>query len=565
MATSVALAGPALSEQEDNYLSELLSYSLERLNQEPEILRTDVARINRQLQEVAVGEYRAFITASECIQSVHGEVEQISSHLHTLLDGLPALSSGCEEFSKGAEKITATRNLNRTMASCHSRLLELLEVPQLMDTCVRNGNYDEALDLEAFMGKLAVLHSELPVVQGLVKEVKGISQSMQLQLLNRLKSAIQLPECLRVIGYLRRMAVFSEQEMRHNFLKCREIWLMSEVEDIARNNHYEFLKHLTDCHRVNLFDIVMQYRAIFADDSSTVESSAQDGGLLYSWAMHRICAYLEEVELALPHITEGSALASVLDHCMYCGMSLGRVGLDFRGLLPNLFQKCIFLVTSRGMMQALETFQQLLEVHRWVTLPMLNYSQASKDKGGGDADASQEDTCAPPYSLMEQTPVAIFTNGILAALNELRHCAPAALRVQLTTCLHNIIKQAAATLLSYHATRTLNDKETTLFFGLVRVYTDVCAPYLATCFSRVYGPECSAAVDVNGAVAPLRELLIQRAAAAVDAKEPAVENGADAEEAKTSTTANGKGGHESGPPAEKPKVSETTPSTVEES
>ena len=40
-------------------------------------------------------------------------------------------------------------------------------------------------------------------------------------------------------------------------------------------------------------------------------------------------------------IKEGGGLASVLEHCMYCGMSLGRVGLDFRGLLPPIFEACI--------------------------------------------------------------------------------------------------------------------------------------------------------------------------------------------------------------------------------
>jgi hypothetical protein len=48
--------------------------------------------------------------------------------------------------------------------------------------------------------------------------------------------------------------------------------------------------------------------------------------------------YLETLRRQLPRITEGGSLASVLEHCMYCGMSLGRVGLDFRGLLVPIFE-----------------------------------------------------------------------------------------------------------------------------------------------------------------------------------------------------------------------------------
>jgi len=51
--------------------------------------------------------------------------------------------------------------------------------------------------------------------------------------------------------------------------------------------------------------------------------------------------YLETLASQLPNIREGGGLASVLEHCMYCGMSLGRVGLDFRALLPPIFEACI--------------------------------------------------------------------------------------------------------------------------------------------------------------------------------------------------------------------------------
>lgn len=36
---------------------------------------------------------------------------------------------------------------------------------------------------------------------------------------------------------------------------------------------YEFLKRLTDVYRLHLFDVVMQYRAIFSDDTGQVRGN----------------------------------------------------------------------------------------------------------------------------------------------------------------------------------------------------------------------------------------------------------------------------------------------------
>jgi hypothetical protein len=90
-------------------------------------------------------------------------VYNCSSHwvdcIFTQVAEIPKLTSGCNDFIDEAQQILEKKKLNRTLLANHGTLLDLLEIPQLMDTCVRNANYDEALDLEAFVSKLATMHS----------------------------------------------------------------------------------------------------------------------------------------------------------------------------------------------------------------------------------------------------------------------------------------------------------------------------------------------------------------------------------------------------------------------
>ncbi|CAI5996345.1 unnamed protein product [Closterium sp. NIES-65] len=558
-----------LEELQDAYLSELLSYSLDRLNKEPELLRADAERVQRQMQEVAVAHYRAFITAADAIRSIHREINSVDQHLGSLVSGIPKLTTGCNEFLEEAQGVMEKRRLNKTMLATHPTLMDLLEIPQLMDTCVRNGNYDEALDLEAFVAKLATTHAKLPVIQQLAVEVRHTTQAMLSQLLLRLRSNIQLPECLRVIGYLRRLAVFSETEMRlqpsppvclpppphlsypffprspsfsppFQFLRCREAWLGEVVSELDPASPYDYLKRLTDCHRVHLFDVATQYHAIFAHHSSSSPDSSN----------------LDEDSAALAALLGdggycGMSLGRVgLDlrglcrvDPKYCGMSLGRVGLDLRGLLPPLFESCVLRMFQRNISFAVDSFHHVLETHRWVPLPSMG-SAARMGLGGESLD-----DVAPPYSLMEHPPLAAFVNGILAALNELRHCAPTSLKQQLAGEVERALAVVAGSLGRYSHTHIVKDSEAALFISTCKAFVEVVCPYVAVCFSRCYGSPATL-VSTQAACEPVKQLILASmppaAAADADADAAGVDEGQEGGEAAEGRRGDGEAGEGEG-------------------
>lgn len=130
----------------------------------------------------------------------------------------------CSPVFKSCSGVQEKRRGHQILMSQHSTMLDILEVPQLIDTCVRNHSYDEALDLLGLMAKLSVVAGNTSVVRRLCLEAAEARKGLQKQLLGRLGQNITLPECLRCVSYLRRLSAFSESDLRLQFLLQRDAW-----------------------------------------------------------------------------------------------------------------------------------------------------------------------------------------------------------------------------------------------------------------------------------------------------------------------------------------------------
>lgn len=156
--------------------------------------------------------------------------------LNSLIGNLPDFNKKCEDFIKISGNINTSRRLNSTTLKKNSQILEILELPQLMDSCIREGQYEEALELAAYVQRIAVKHGNIPIIQNIVQSIEDSWYTMLIQLLNQLRTDLQLPKCLQVVGYLRRMQAFTTPELKLKFLQARDSWLTNLLSNIPTDD-----------------------------------------------------------------------------------------------------------------------------------------------------------------------------------------------------------------------------------------------------------------------------------------------------------------------------------------
>lgn len=147
-----------------SYLFKLGTYKVDQLRQEQSHLADEHRAVVEQTQDLAISNYTTFIQTSECSKRIFCEFSATEQQLDTLIERLPDLQDRCERFVNASADINSARRLNTLTLRRNAQLLEILELPQLMDTCIRHGKYEEALELAAYVQRMGVRHANIPVI-----------------------------------------------------------------------------------------------------------------------------------------------------------------------------------------------------------------------------------------------------------------------------------------------------------------------------------------------------------------------------------------------------------------
>ena len=163
---------------------------------------------------------------------------------------------------------------NRKTLQHHMQLVELLEVPQLVDACARNGFHDEALELANFVNGLERRHllaAEVRsvngkarggsgVVQSIVDDVHTTLVSLRQQLLHLLTEQASLPKELQILATLRKLdGLLIDRQLA---LERHENESMAKMTDKQR----ELLRqHFLSCSETRLQMDFLEARTVWLD------------------------------------------------------------------------------------------------------------------------------------------------------------------------------------------------------------------------------------------------------------------------------------------------------------
>ncbi|KAJ3558798.1 hypothetical protein NM688_g712 [Phlebia brevispora] len=524
--SSGALEKPELS----SYLAHLTDLALPMLEAEPTTLSSSSAQLTNALTTLCYTSYPTFLSLHNTTSTLSSSLASLSSSLDSLLSALPSLETSARTFAQETRDIQKDRRKASLVLEQHDKLYDVLSLPMLLDACVRNHSYNEALLLANHASALFQRFPSNPLIQSVKAECDARVQAMLSQLLGMLSEQAKLPALFRAVTFLRKMEVLEEQELALAFLTGRGTYLEGALKavDIEKKSvegdvekdketYARFLKRYLDVWREGVYDVVTQYTTIFLDRAASTSDAppATLHILLRMFTTHHLQALLQLLRETLLLIPDPSLLTSLLTQLTYCANSFARIGMDFKPLLAPIFLDAVRNAVSKEFEDAMNTWcEKIPETTAWK-----GKAKATSPKNPSDIFISPSALSSPPQLTQSQLeaitsgpvnvppqilvsypPLALYLNALLTALNGLRMLAPVELFPDLNQALETTLAEGGATFLHYAKDRpwlkdtkastqpTERDRDAEVLRAVASAYFDIVVPFVLRALSEgVYG------------------------------------------------------------------------------
>lgn len=237
--------------------------------------------------------------------------------------------------------------------------------------------------------------------------------------------------------------------------------------------------------RVNLFNIVTQYKALFDDDFER-DTSSKENLIFNCWLHEKVDDFLRMLESDLNHFNNSLMdISSILGQCMYFGVSFSRIGVDFRAQVAPIFLKAISKYLNVSVIKATKQFDIDMENFTLINKDVVAYKYTIKSD-----DATVENSNSPPESLLDFRPLSVYCNALLNIFNELRVCSPIAIVHPFILTLEVSLESVAKCILNFYRSeqQAFGMKEKENFLKMCSCFAFDLVPYIQRCVNLLFPP-----------------------------------------------------------------------------
>lgn len=226
-----------------------------------------------------------------------------------------------------------------------------------------------------------------------------------------------------------------------------------------------------------------QYKALFDDDFGR-DVSSKENLIFNSWLHEKVDDFLRILESDLSHCNSSLMdISSILGQCMYFGVSFSRIGVDFRAQVAPIFLKAISKYLNMSVIKATKQFEMDMEQFTLINKDVVTFKHTAKTD-----DPTVDNAIAPPESLLDFRPLAVYCNSLLNIFNELRVCSPIAIVHPFILALEVSLENVAKCILSFYRSeqQAFGMKEKENFLKMCSCFAFDLLPYIQRCLNHLF-------------------------------------------------------------------------------